>query len=127
MADEPKKTAKKPPAHEVILDRIEDAQRALRELVKLQGATRVTGCAIEAGRAVDETVREHRAIALALLEVLNRMHLPEPELPKIRKRLHALDADVIGGTIQPYVQLMKCLSDHSPTHVAGTKPTRRRA
>ncbi len=103
---ETKTKAEKPPAHEVLLDRIEEAQHALQGLAKLS-CRRKGARASRAGRAVGATIREHRSIAIALLDTLNRMHLPESERPKILQRLHALDAEVIGGPQRPYVQILK--------------------
>lgn len=116
----PKEKLKKPPAHEVILARIEEAQHALRGLVTLS-CRRKGARTSRAGRAVSETIREHRAIALALLDTLNRMHLPESERPEILRRLSALDAEVIGGHVRPYVQLLKELFGHDPGHVIGQR------
>ncbi len=103
--------SKKPPAHEVIVARIEAAQRALRDLSEL--SCRKKGARISrAGRAVSVTIREHRAIAFALLDALNRMHLPESVRPEILRRVGAFDAGVIGGPHRPYVEtILKELSE----------------
>jgi hypothetical protein len=108
--------SKKPPAHEVILDRIEEAQRALRDLSGLSCIKKGARTSA-ASRAVSATIREHRAIALALLDTLHRMHIPKSARPEILQRLHALNAEVIGGRMRPYVQVLleELSDDHKPS------------
>ena len=114
-----KSKLKKPPAHEVILDRIEDAQRALLALVTLSSARKGARGYAPAGRADGAIIREHRAIALALFEVLNHMYLSKSARSEVLQRLRAFDDEVIGGLHRPYVHVLKELPGHNPSHVIG--------
>lgn len=94
MADEPKKIAKKPPAHEVILKRLQELERVIRRLW-------------DEIDAPNETAKYHpgyislkgskvAALSAAFMEQLSNlqaMHLPESERPAIYEALRTIDIE----------------------------------
>lgn len=120
MADEPKKTAKKPPAHEVILARLVEIHNENRGMWhKRTRECERERCAIHLVVALEQQTCGE------LLVELDHMRLPESERPKILAVLRRLKPKFVG-VHRSHIHLLKRLSGHSPAHVAGTRPKRRR-
>lgn len=117
MAEKKRPTAKRPPAHEVILGMLTAHARVLYQL-------RIRSCVRTSSTTSEE--QDRMSACGALLTVLDRMHLPEREEPKIHAALRELEPEVIG-VHRSHVRLLKRLGGRSPAHAMGTKPTRRRA
>ena len=111
--NETKTKAKKPPAHEVIIARL---QEIANELAVLRHQPSMCGT----GPTAEEELRQ--LFCGELLNILAAMHLPEQTRPAIFDALRALDSDVIG-VHRSHARLLHDLSgDHDPLVETNESP-----
>lgn len=95
MADRPKTTPKKPPAHEVILSRLKELEKGMRLLQSEHDITARSGGDSTAIALLRTRIALLQAVFNELIRVLATMHLPEHEGPKILDAVQSIDGAYI--------------------------------